>query len=82
MAIGKIQDLFAGRGIGATHSQRRSRNDESFSHGDTAGGLIFANLVDFKPHAMGITVATWRDALQTSNAWTRDSVGSSNPSPA
>jgi phosphopentomutase len=49
-AIGKINDLFAGRGISATHSTKSddegmSRVEAQMAHQDR--GLIFANLVDF-----------------------------------
>jgi phosphopentomutase len=49
-AIGKISDLFAGRGISTTHSTRSddegmSRVEAQMAHQDR--GLIFANLVDF-----------------------------------
>lgn len=50
VAIGKIEDLFAGRGIGrAVHT---ASDDEGMDHVERAmedvhGGLIFANLVDF-----------------------------------
>jgi phosphopentomutase len=50
VAIGKIQDLFAGRGISrAVHT---ATDDDGMDHvgrqmEETAAGLIFANLVDF-----------------------------------
>jgi phosphopentomutase len=50
VAVGKIQDLFAGRGIGrAIHT---ANDNEGMDHvvrelAGTPGGLIFANLVDF-----------------------------------
>jgi phosphopentomutase len=50
VAIGKVEDLFAGRGIGrAVHT---SSDDEGMDQVERAledvhGGLIFANLVDF-----------------------------------
>jgi phosphopentomutase len=50
VAVGKIEDLFAGRGIGrAVHT---ASDDEGMDHveralEDVLGGLIFANLVDF-----------------------------------
>jgi phosphopentomutase len=53
VAIGKIEDLFAGRGVTrAVHT----KNDEEVmkeigrAAGDTDRGLIFANLVDFDTH--------------------------------
>ena len=50
IAIGKIQDLFAGRGI--THAFHTASDDEGMSHvmrqmEAVNAGLIFANLVDF-----------------------------------
>jgi phosphopentomutase len=47
--VGKVDDLFAGRGIKARHT---SDNAEGLTHfvdwlGGTSGGLLFANLVDF-----------------------------------
>lgn len=50
VAIGKIEDLFAGRGI--TRAIHASSDAEGMDHvmrqmADTPGGLIFANLVDF-----------------------------------
>jgi phosphopentomutase len=50
VAIGKIEDLFAGRGItSATHtaSDDQGMNEVLRAMGTTAQGLIFANLVDF-----------------------------------
>jgi phosphopentomutase len=49
-AIGKIADLFAGRGV--TSSVHTSSDDEGMDAviaavGDVPGGLVFANLVDF-----------------------------------
>jgi phosphopentomutase len=49
-AIGKIEDLFAGRGIG--HAFHTANDDEGVDRvlermNDTPAGLIFANLVDF-----------------------------------
>ena len=49
-AIGKVEDLFAGRGItSAVHTKSDEHGmDEVFrALGSRAGGLIFANLVDF-----------------------------------
>ena len=50
VSIGKVHDLFAGRGIGprAPHGERR-RRDGPRRRGDAryAEGLVFANLVDF-----------------------------------
>ena len=50
VAIGKIEDLFAGRGI--TRALHTASDDEGMdlvlrAMGETKGGLIFANLVDF-----------------------------------
>jgi phosphopentomutase len=50
VAIGKVNDLFAGRGVGRSLPTRSDaegmdRVDEAMR--DTASGLIFANLVDF-----------------------------------
>jgi phosphopentomutase len=50
VAIGKIEDLFAGRGIGravhtATDDEGMDQVEQAMS--DVRGGLIFANLVDF-----------------------------------
>jgi phosphopentomutase len=50
VAVGKIEDLFAGRGI--THAIHTASDDEGVDAvervmGSTARGLIFANLVDF-----------------------------------
>jgi phosphopentomutase len=50
VAIGKIEDLFAGRGI--TRALHTANDDEGMDHverqmADVDGGLIFANLVDF-----------------------------------
>jgi phosphopentomutase len=50
VAIGKISDLFAGRGV--SHSVHTANDDEvmdavSEATSDTPSGLIFANLVDF-----------------------------------
>jgi phosphopentomutase len=50
IAIGKIKDLFAGRGIGyavptASDEEGMDRIEEAMA--DTGRGLIFANLVDF-----------------------------------
>src|SRR5262245_34266746 len=50
VAVGKIEDLFAGRGI--TRAIHTANDDEGVDQvlrqmGDTARGLIFANLVDF-----------------------------------
>ena len=50
VAIGKVQDLFAGRGI--TRAHHTASDDEGMDHvlrqlDDTPRGLIFANLVDF-----------------------------------
>jgi len=50
VAIGKIEDLFAGRGI--TRAIHASSDDEGMDHvmrqmTETPGGLIFVNLVDF-----------------------------------
>jgi phosphopentomutase len=50
MAIGKIQDLFAGRGIwGAVHTASDDEGMDAIKHevGKIDRGLIFANLVDF-----------------------------------
>jgi phosphopentomutase len=50
VAIGKIEDLFAGRGITrATHtkSDDEGMDDIARALGDTDRGLVFANLVDF-----------------------------------
>jgi len=50
VAIGKIQDLFAGRGIGrAIHTASDSEGMDQVVRelAATPGGLIFANLVDF-----------------------------------
>jgi phosphopentomutase len=50
VAIGKIEDLFAGRGV--TRSIHTANDDEGVDHvlrqlDETGDGLIFANLVDF-----------------------------------
>jgi phosphopentomutase len=50
VAIGKVEDLFAGRGV--TSALHTANDDEGMDHierqmVDVAGGLIFANLVDF-----------------------------------
>jgi phosphopentomutase len=50
VAIGKVEDLFAGRGI--TRALHTANDDEGMDHVerqmvDVEGGLIFANLVDF-----------------------------------
>jgi phosphopentomutase len=50
VAIGKIEDLFAGRGI--TRAIHTASDDEGVDHvlrqmDETTGGLIFTNLVDF-----------------------------------
>ena len=50
VAVGKIEDLFAGRGI--TRAIHTANDDEGVDQvlgemGRSAGGLIFANLVDF-----------------------------------
>ena len=50
VAIGKIEDLFAGRGI--TRAIHTASDDEGMDHvvqqlAETDAGLIFANLVDF-----------------------------------
>src|SRR3989441_1552975 len=50
VAVGKIEDLFAGRGI--TRALHTANDDEGMDHveremGAITGGLIFANLVDF-----------------------------------
>ncbi len=50
VAIGKIEDLFAGRGI--THAIHTASDDEGMNHverqmGVVDGGFIFTNLVDF-----------------------------------
>jgi phosphopentomutase len=50
VAIGKVEDLFAGRGI--TRAIHTGSDDEGMDHverqmADVDGGLIFANLVDF-----------------------------------
>jgi phosphopentomutase len=50
VAIGKVEDLFAGRGI--TRAVHTASDDEGMDHverqmADGGGGLIFANLVDF-----------------------------------
>jgi phosphopentomutase len=50
VAIGKIQDLFAGRGI--TSAIHTSSDDDGMDHvlrqmSETSEGLLFANLVDF-----------------------------------
>ena len=50
VAIGKIKDLFAGRGIGRaipTASDREGMDRVFDATRDTGRGLIFANLVDF-----------------------------------
>lgn len=50
VAIGKIEDLFAGRGItAATHtaSDDQGMDEVLRAMASTSGGLIFANLVDF-----------------------------------
>jgi phosphopentomutase len=50
VAIGKIEDLFAGRGItAATHTASDDQGIDEVLQAmtTTAGGLIFANLVDF-----------------------------------
>jgi phosphopentomutase len=50
IAIGKIEDLFAGRGITAavhTRSDDHGVDEILRAMSDTASGLIFANLVDF-----------------------------------
>ena len=50
IAIGKIEDLFAGRGITAaihTKSDDHGMDEVVRAMGDTRNGLIFANLVDF-----------------------------------
>ncbi len=50
VAIGKIKDLFAGRGIGRavpTASDGEGMDRVGEAMGDTDRGLIFANLVDF-----------------------------------
>lgn len=50
MAVGKIQDLFAGRGIwGAVHTASDDEGMDAIQHeaGTLERGLIFANLVDF-----------------------------------
>ena len=50
MAVGKIQDLFAGRGIwGAVHTASDDEGMDAIQHeaGTLDRGLIFANLVDF-----------------------------------
>ena len=53
VAIGKIEDLFAQRGI--TKALRTASDDEGMDHverqmDETGRGLIFANLVDFDTH--------------------------------
>jgi len=50
VAIGKIEDLFAGRGV--TRAIHTASDDEGMNHvigqlAEVNGGLIFANLVDF-----------------------------------
>ena len=50
VAVGKIEDLFAGRGI--TRALHTANDDEGMDYVERemsaiAGGLIFANLVDF-----------------------------------
>lgn len=50
VAIGKIEDLFAGRGITAavhTSSDEQGMDEVARAMQTTASGLIFANLVDF-----------------------------------
>jgi phosphopentomutase len=50
VAIGKVSDLFAGRGIGrAVHTSSDADGMRQLEHalGTDAGGMIFANLVDF-----------------------------------
>ena len=50
VAIGKIKDLFAGRGVGralSTASDAAGMDRVVETMGDTDRGLIFANLVDF-----------------------------------
>ncbi len=50
MAIGKIQDLFAGRGVwGAVHTSSDQEGMDAVEHeaGTLDRGLIFVNLVDF-----------------------------------
>ena len=50
LAIGKIQDLFAGRGVTAavhTRERRSWRGRDRAGDVDLPAGLIFANLVDF-----------------------------------
>jgi phosphopentomutase len=49
-AIGKIEDLFAGRGIGkAVHTANDDEVMEAVEEAidEASGGLVFANLVDF-----------------------------------
>jgi phosphopentomutase len=53
VAVGKIEDLFAGRGI--TRAIHTASDDEGMTAvlrqmSETDGGLIFANLVDFDTH--------------------------------
>jgi phosphopentomutase len=50
VAVGKIEDLFAGRGIARavhTTSDSHGMDEVERAMGDTPRGLIFANLVDF-----------------------------------
>lgn len=50
ISIGKVDDLFAGRGLSAMHHSRTNEEGISFilrESGKTSRGFIFANLVDF-----------------------------------
>lgn len=47
--VGKVDDLFAARGISSTHTARNAEGIEAIAEWlvGTASGLLFANLVDF-----------------------------------
>ncbi|MEJ7808838.1 MAG: phosphopentomutase [Gemmatimonadaceae bacterium] len=49
LGVGKVDDLFAGRGIRSEHTASNSEGLEAIHRGlqDMDGGLLFANLVDF-----------------------------------
>jgi phosphopentomutase len=82
-AIGKIDDLFAGRGLSAAYHSKTNREGIEFLLRETARqdhGLIFANLVDFDmlyghrndPHGMARALEEFDRALPDLRAALRD----------
>ena len=76
VAIGKVQDLFAGRGITAavhTTSDEHGMDEIESAIASTERGLIFANLVDFDMlYGHRRDLAGYTQALIECDAWLAD----------